>query len=287
MTSSMTLSDFISRLKKIPGRLDAKNVLMVIGDHFSNRKTLESETVERRMYNPGDDLKFLDWKQYARSDKFFVKMANTPSKGRTLLLLDNSASMHQPQGKFECAILFFFGLLYSSLISGDSLRVGLIGEAPSLKVNSMKIFQNIFTDWYEKQQIKKTKIDLDIAIEQTYQAINRNSFIILVSDLYVSVDRLKDFMAILKKKNCHGLFVQTLEESEISGFHFQGSRSLVDIESGARHVLSSDENDILKRKLKTAISLRKNLILNHGLKYYLLNTQVSCFAHLARILSSS
>ena len=65
----------------------------LIGLHQSSRRGRSASFAENRIYNPGDDLRFVDWKVYGRSDRLYVKQFEEERNLRAYLLLDSSASM--------------------------------------------------------------------------------------------------------------------------------------------------------------------------------------------------
>ncbi len=73
----------------------AKRVVQgfLLGLHRSPNRGFSAEFAELRAYRPGDDLRNLDWRMYARSDRFYVKQYEEETNLRAYLLLDASKSM--------------------------------------------------------------------------------------------------------------------------------------------------------------------------------------------------
>ena len=100
MSAGSTIADFIppqvrSRLKDL--RLTSRRAagLQGIGLHHSRSRGAGLEFAQYRAYEPGDELRQIDWKLYARSDRFFVREAERESPLALWLLVDASASMSQ------------------------------------------------------------------------------------------------------------------------------------------------------------------------------------------------
>ncbi len=66
-----------------------------IGMHASRSRGAGLEFAQYRAYEPGDELRQIDWKLYARSDRFFVRESERESPLTVWLLLDTTASMRQ------------------------------------------------------------------------------------------------------------------------------------------------------------------------------------------------
>jgi uncharacterized protein (DUF58 family) len=65
----------------------------LMGLHRSPHRGFSAEFAELRGYQPGDDLRYIDWRMYARSDRFFVKQFEEETNLRASILLDVSGSM--------------------------------------------------------------------------------------------------------------------------------------------------------------------------------------------------
>jgi uncharacterized protein (DUF58 family) len=63
------------------------------GLHRSPHRGFSVEFAEHRAYQAGDDLRYLDWRMVARTDRYFVKQFEEDTNLRAFLLLDASASM--------------------------------------------------------------------------------------------------------------------------------------------------------------------------------------------------
>ncbi|MEJ1097389.1 MULTISPECIES: DUF58 domain-containing protein [unclassified Pseudoxanthomonas] len=84
-----------SRLKEL--RLTSRRAVGLhgIGLHHSRSRGAGLEFAQYRAYEPGDELRQIDWKLYARSDRFFVREAERESPLTVWILMDASASMAQ------------------------------------------------------------------------------------------------------------------------------------------------------------------------------------------------
>uniref|UniRef100_A0A8J7VWG9 DUF58 domain-containing protein n=1 Tax=Coralloluteibacterium stylophorae TaxID=1776034 RepID=A0A8J7VWG9_9GAMM len=101
-----------------------------IGHHHSRSRGEGLEFAQYRGYEPGDDLRRIDWKLYGRSDRYFVREAERESPLTLWLLVDASASMGQadaarPQrSRLAAAVEFAAALVEVALRQAD--RFGLL-----------------------------------------------------------------------------------------------------------------------------------------------------------------
>lgn len=120
----------LRRLSIVPRRAA---MLASAGLHDSRNKGGGLEFAQYRAYERGDDLRSIDWKLYARSDRFFVRDAERESPIAVWMVLDASASMAQADlarpnwSRFDAARRLAAALMEIALYQGD--RFGLVVEA--------------------------------------------------------------------------------------------------------------------------------------------------------------
>jgi uncharacterized protein (DUF58 family) len=123
------------------------------GSHRSKRLGRSPEFTEYRAYRPGDDLRRLDWKLFARTDRPFLRIADDHAALRTAILVDASASMRFPvtgYGKWEHACAMAIGLAAVALGDGDavgitvSTRAGNRGIPPRRRRDVLNDTANLF-----------------------------------------------------------------------------------------------------------------------------------------------
>jgi uncharacterized protein (DUF58 family) len=109
-----------------------------LGQHASRSRGAGLEFAQYRAYEPGDELRRIDWKLYARSDRYFVREAERDSPLTAWAIVDASASMRQADAarpdwhKLDAAKTLAACLFELALRQGD--RFGLLalaGAAPA------------------------------------------------------------------------------------------------------------------------------------------------------------
>lgn len=128
MAHDLIPADVRSRLKDL--RLTARRAIGAqgIGVHHSRSRGAGLEFAQYRAYEPGDELRQIDWKLYARSDRFFVREAERESPLTVWIVLDATASMNQRDGergtRFDAARRLTACIAELALHQGD--RFGLL-----------------------------------------------------------------------------------------------------------------------------------------------------------------
>ncbi|MEI8342097.1 MAG: DUF58 domain-containing protein, partial [Verrucomicrobiota bacterium] len=109
------------------------------GMHQSPFHGFSVEFSDYRDYQPGDDLRHLDWRLYARSDRLCIKRFEQETNVRFYFVIDSSASMsYRGDGawasKFECAQILATALTWLMLRQNDAVGLlALEGAGETLK----------------------------------------------------------------------------------------------------------------------------------------------------------
>ena len=104
------------------------------GAHMSRVWGSSAEFSEYRPYRQGDDLRRIDWKLFARSDRAYIRLSNDRSVLPTMIVLDGSASMAFPvatNGKWRLAAQLGIGLAAVARSGGDPVGLAIAGGATS------------------------------------------------------------------------------------------------------------------------------------------------------------
>ena len=97
------------------------------GLHKSRKIGLSLDFAEHRSYQPGDDIRRIDWRVYGRTDRYYVKEYDADTNASVIFALDASASMDFKTGpitKFDYARFLAASLAWLSQRQGD--RIGLV-----------------------------------------------------------------------------------------------------------------------------------------------------------------
>ena len=109
-----------------------------LGQHASRSRGAGLEFAQYRAYEPGDEPRRIDWKLFARSDRYFVREAERDSPLCAWLLLDATASMRQVDQarprytKLDAAKLIAACVIELALRQGDRFGLAALGGKPAL-----------------------------------------------------------------------------------------------------------------------------------------------------------
>src|SRR5262249_23414285 len=157
------------------------------GLHKSPYHGFSVEFAEHREYVPGDDLKYLDWALYARTDHYYIKRFEEETNLRCHVLLDHSASMAYGTGaltKWDYSCFLAPGLAYLMIRPQDAVGVALFGAAPGLYVPPKcrrSHLRQLMATMCRHAPLGKT--DLPGSLRATVRKLKRRGLVVVISDL--------------------------------------------------------------------------------------------------------
>lgn len=240
----------LARVKDLP--LVAKTVAQGVlhGLHASTQKGTGVEFSQYRAYEPGDPLARIDWKLFARSDRYFVREAQRESNINVWLVLDASQSMLQiseksaQQGgwhKLDYARYLLATIGFIAQQQGDS--VGLVGLS-SEHIDYVPA-RNGQQHWHKlllqlsSVQAGKTFPDAQ-QIPDHLGAGKMSGLVFVVSDFHQQNNEIVDFVTSLNTTQTEVVAVQLCCDDELN-FPFNGQVRFEDLESGRQLLVAAKQ----------------------------------------------
>jgi uncharacterized protein (DUF58 family) len=207
------------------------------GLHRSPFKGFSVEFSEYRSYNPGDDPRYIDWRVWARSDRYYVKEFEEETNLRLYLVLDASASMGYPEPsagavtKYDYAATLAAALAYLALHQRDA--AGLITFAESVRTiipprSSKQHLRALLTGLESTEPGGDTGIFR--VLGQIAERIRRRALLAIFTDLWDESGRAADGLKALRGKKHDIIVFHILDPAEIE-FPFSEHAVFVDMES--------------------------------------------------------
>ena len=231
------------------------------GIHRSPYHGFSAEFTEYRQYTPDDDPRYLDWRVFARSDRYFIKKFEDETNLRCYLLNDGSRSMSYGStgySKADYAATLAATLAYFLHLQGDA--VGLmtfgegLGEYLPARHRAGHLRQLMLA--LEKPPANRGT-DLGTPLRRALEIIRKRSLLVLVSDFLAPLDRLEQELAALAACGHELILFQVLDPAELN-FNFSGPAMFEDVESG--RVLFVDPAAARKEYLRKLNSHRARLL---------------------------
>lgn len=164
------------------------------GPHKSHFRGTAVEFADYREYSPGDDIRLVDWKVFARTDRHYLRLYDAERNLLTYLVVDKSGSMEysgavtRTQPKLEYAARLAAALGYLVLREGDELGLSLVDA---------RVHQHLpaAASWSQLNRVLDSlgqaradgKTDLGTCLEQVYAQTKRRGVLAIMSD-FLDVD---------------------------------------------------------------------------------------------------
>jgi uncharacterized protein (DUF58 family) len=225
----------LMRIKNL--QLRAKVVVegFLSGLHRSPYHGFSVEFTEYREYSPGDDLRYLDWKLFARSDRYYLKRFEDETNLRCYLLVDLSKSMgfgSLEYDKAQYAKTVAATIAYFLSLQRDA--VGLITFDAAIKDNLPARFRpghmHRLMLCLEKAPAG-TGTDLAVPLEQIAKTARKRGLVVLLSDLLAPIGELETKLGYLRSRGHEVVVIRILDPVEID-FPFEDAAMFHDLESG-------------------------------------------------------
>ncbi|MBI1335642.1 MAG: DUF58 domain-containing protein [Phycisphaera sp.] len=242
---------------------------LMTGMHRSPYQGYSVEFAQHRQYAPGDDIRHLDWKVFARTDKLYLKQYQKETNLDLVLLVDVSGSMAYGGGpsrrvptpgkteggrserdnarergwrKFDHAASVAAALAYLAIQQQD--RVGLVTfddhirstvKASNSRGQWRTVVEHLGVEPLDPAAVGDTgfaerKTDLSKLLDQVNAKLSQRSLIVLVSDLFDDPASLDRGLARLSHRRHDVIVMQVLDHDELE-FPFRGPSQFVGLEA--------------------------------------------------------
>lgn len=216
---------------------------MLSGLHNSPFHGYSAEFSQYRHYRPGDDLKYVDWKLFARTDRLYTKQYRETTNLVAQIMVDASRSMafrgRAGAAKLDYARAAAAALAYLIAGQGDGVGLAVYDEAVRQYVparTGQSHLRQVLTALSHAQPAGSTSTAR--ALRRSVDLLKRRGLLILVSDLYDDEDAVEVELRRAVRMGHDVAIFHVLTRDEIE-FPFSGEVELEDLESGRRALTGS------------------------------------------------
>jgi uncharacterized protein (DUF58 family) len=207
----------------------------ISGEHRSPFHGFNIEFASYREYTPGDDLRRLDWRVFARSDRHYIKQYEEESNARVTFVLDASASMNY-RGDKAALSKFDYGstlvVALAMLLARQQDPVGLVlfdeDATTYLPPSATQSQVTVMTGVLERCEPGR-KTELGGLLRSLCGRIRRRGLLVIVSDLFTDLETVYDGLNRLRFFGHEVLVMQILDRDETE-LPFDGPTVFQDIE---------------------------------------------------------
>jgi len=251
-------NESISRLDNL--HIKAKKVVegFMVGLHKSPFHGFSVEFSDHRAYGTGDELKHIDWKLWAKTDRFFIKRYEEETNLKAFILVDQSRSMEytsQTITKMEYSKILAASLSYLLIKNQDAVGMYAFNNQirKSIAAKSTNTHLSILLGEMEKMQPKSTTNIADV-LHQCAEKTNKKGLIILISDLMDDQQKIMMGLKHFLHKGHEVIVFHVMDPKEID-FDFKERIKFIDLET--KQSITTDPRYIRKHYREKIKKIRK------------------------------
>lgn len=271
--------DTVSRLDNMELRARLVVEGFITGLHKSPFHGFSVEFAEHRQYQPGDETKYIDWKIFGKTDKYFIKQFEEETNLKSYILLDVSRSMdygsEKRLKKIEYASYIASSLAYLLIKQRDA--VGLITYDEDIKTyippHATKSYLKLILKELSNITPKK-KTFTSNSLDKIAEQIKRRGLIMIFSDLFDDPAKVLSTLKHFRHNNHEVIVFQILDPMEMD-FAFGKDAIFKDMESDEEmatqpfHLQKAYQNE-----MKKFLDFYQKECLMNQIDYVLLNTKM-------------
>lgn len=201
------------------------------GVHSSPQPGVSVEFAEHKEYAPGDDLRHLNWKALARSDKYYIRQFTRETHAEAYLVMDDSASMefssaHAPESKLLFGIRLASAIAWVLLHQNDA--VGLVGSRLTKRglelvparshPSHYLVLQETLSALHTKTHLRTHSQDAGHSLSHAFEYLVarklRRSAVFVLSDLFVPQEHVFPYLAHLRQAGNYCCLIHLLDPAE-------------------------------------------------------------------------
>lgn len=210
---------------------------MMLGRHTSRRAGAGLEFSQYRSYQPGDDLRRIDWKLLGRSDRYFVREAETETSITVRILLDATGSMaHEENGvsKLDYARFLTAALAMLAHAQGDAVGLYILSDGRASTVRPRREPSHLHRLLHELERIQPAgRWPVWSALERALTPDSARGITVFIGDFHERSDEIRSAVKRLAGARHEVICFQVLGDVE-KDFAYRGTVTLEELETGRR-----------------------------------------------------
>ncbi len=253
-------------IKDLP--LLAKTVIdgFMTGYNKSSIKGPGLEFSQYRSYQPGDDLRWLDWRMYARSDRYYIRESETETSISVRFLVDASASMNHEDSngikKIDYARMLAASLAYLANLHGDAVGLYVFENGGLFSLASKPDPKHLQRLFYQLSVLEpQGKFTQAVHYKELFSGQAKKELLVFITDMYQEQNEIYSLLDSLAALRHEVIVFQLMGQNELD-MDFRGYAALEDLETGQTIQIDAQKTKTeYKEKLDTYLAgIRMNLL---------------------------
>lgn len=236
---------------------------------------------EHRAYYPGDDIRRIDWRLFARTDRYYLKEYEADTNSNVVVLLDTSRSMAYggagitklDYAKYLAASLLYFSREQRDRVGLLTFDAGLVDYVPPSAKHLDAALHAI------DRAVAKEQGSLVRALRKAAELLRRRGLVLILSDLYEEPVAVQKAAGMLRHRGHDVIVFHVLDPTEIDlegsvgGVSLDDATSLQDLETGERMpVLTPAVREKYRALMQQHVASLKKLLTEVRVDYALFDT---------------
>jgi uncharacterized protein (DUF58 family) len=244
----------------------------VAGLHRSPFHGYSAEFSQYRPYRPGDDLKYVDWKLFARTDRIYTKQFLETTNVAAQIVMDRSASMgfrerEDGPSKLDYARALAAALAYLIVRQGDAVGWTACGDERGAHLaarGGQAHLRAVLAAMARAAPEGREPIAPGLA--RVVERMKTRGMILVFTDLYEPDERLVVELRRAARIGHDVVLFHLVTRSEIE-FPYEGDLEFVDLETGARVLAAGGSADAYRRELADHLEAWRQRAAREGVEY--------------------
>jgi uncharacterized protein (DUF58 family) len=247
-----------------------------------NKSTIKGQGMEfsqYRSYQPGDDLRSLDWKMFARSDRYYILESEIETSISVRFVIDASSSMAHKDGNFtkiDYARYLAASLAYLANLQGDAIGLYVLNETGIFSMSPKLDYQHLSRLFFQLEQIKpEASFAKPIHYRELYAGSQKKELLVFITDMYQADQEILTFLDAVNTLKHEVVVFHLMAENELS-LNFKGYSTFEDMETGSSIQINQDSaRASYKKSLQVYLDKTRTSMLDRRIFYRMLRTDLS------------
>lgn len=280
----------LARISKLELRARAVVEGIISGMHKSPHRGYSVEFAQHRDYTPGDEIRHIDWKVYARSDRYYIKQFEEETNLKAYLVLDTSNSMHYRSGalsKLDYGTIIAAALASLLLQQRDSVGLALFNEGIRVFLPAAGTPSHLREVLRQLERIETApRTCVSHTFHDLAERIKRRSLILVLSDLFDDPQQIMKGLQHFRHRKHEAIIFHLLDRNELT-FPFKESVVFEGMENEGQ--LPAEPNALRQEYLRlfeAHVNTLRRGCREMGMDYVQMPTDEAVDAALAQYLSN-
>lgn len=244
------------------------------GINKSSVKGPGMEFSQYRSYQPGDDLRSLDWKMFARSDRYYIRESEVETSISVRFLIDASGSMNHKDGSFtklDYARYLAASLGYLAHLQGDAIGLYVFQSGSLFSLPSRRDHQHVARFFYQLEQVDAAgKFTEAVNYKDIFAGAQKRELLIFITDLYQQNDEILLLLDSLVSLRHEIIVFQVMAKNEME-LDYKGFSTLQDMETGKTiRIDAAETRKVYQQQLNQFLADVRMKLLDKNISYRLM-----------------